>query len=345
VDNFFLCRKEEFLMETRLRTWFWTAAAATGLTLLALPVLVVAKQASLGRVAVVNESAITQEDFERELGLVQRRFARMGRPLSDSQLLMLKKRVLESLINRELLYQESQDEGIKIEDHAINEELKAVKSRFSNEEEFKAVLISLNLSEAGMKAQIERDLAIKQLVDNQFVQKVKVSGKETKAFYESHPESFKRPEEVRASHILIKVDPEADESQKAAALNMIGRIQNKVKKGEDFAALAKEFSQGPSGSKGGDVGFIGRGQTVKPFEEAAFALKPGEVSNIVQTKFGYHLIKVTEQKPATTIGYEDVKDKLKEYLKEQKVQQQLDLLIEELKGRAKVERYLGETSN
>jgi peptidyl-prolyl cis-trans isomerase C len=123
---------------------------------------------------------------------------------------------------------------------------------------------------------------------------------------------------VRASHILIKADPQADESQKAAARKKIKEIQNKLSKGEDFTALAREYSEGPSGTKGGDLGYFSRGQMVKPFEDAAFTSAPGQVSDIVETRLGYHLIKVTEKKPETIVAYADIKDQLQEYLKQKK---------------------------
>jgi peptidyl-prolyl cis-trans isomerase C len=98
-------------------------------------------------------------------------------------------------------------------------------------------------------------MAIDQFIASHFAEKVMVSDKEARAYYESHQESFKQPEQVQASHILIKVDPQADESQRAEARKKIEEIKQKLGKGGDFAALAKEFSQCPSSSKGGDLGY------------------------------------------------------------------------------------------
>jgi peptidyl-prolyl cis-trans isomerase C len=183
-------------------------------------------------------------------------------------------------------------------------------------------------------------LAIQQFIDAHIAQKATVSDQEIKTFYESRPALFKQPEQVRASHILIKVEPQADESHKTAARKKIQKIQQRLQKGEDLAALAQEFSQCPSSAKGGDLGYFRRGQMVKPFEEAAFALKPGEVSDVVETKFGYHLIKVIEKKSETTIAFEDIKDRLEQYLKQEKVQKEVSLYAQKLKEKAKVERFL-----
>jgi peptidyl-prolyl cis-trans isomerase C len=112
------------------------------------------------------------------------------------------------------------------------------------------------------------------------------------------------PEQVHARHILVKVDPKADATQKAAARKKIEDIQKQLKNGEDFSELAKKASDCPSNAKGGDVGYFGRGQMVKPFEDAAFSLKPGEVSGIVETEFGLHLIKVMDKKPEKIMDYQ-----------------------------------------
>lgn len=330
-------------MQIKHGRWFLALVTTINLAWIALPALAAEKQASEGKVAVVNGSVITQKDFDREMGRVLQRLASTGRSLDDSQLRAIKKEVLEGLIHGELLYQESQRKGIKVEEVAINEQLETLKKRFPSEDEFKTALNKMNLSEANIRSQIKRGLTIEQFVTGQFAEKVTVSDKELRAYYDSHPDSFKQPEQVRASHILIKVDPQADESQRAEARKKIAEIQQKLQKGEDFATLAKESSQGPSSAKGGDLGYFRRGQMVKPFEEAAFALKPGEVSDLVETRFGYHLIKVIDKKPETTIPYEDIKEKVGQYLKNKKVHEEVGLYVKKLKEDAKVERFLTET--
>jgi len=331
------------LIQKRPKKWFWAILVAMTIAWAAPPMSTLSQAAS-SKIATVNGTAITQADFDREVQLAQRRFASSGRSPEDSELLALKKEILENLINRELLYQECQNKGIKVEKTTINEQYELLKKRFPHETDFKDALSRLNLSEAEMKSQIERDLAIQQLITEKFVQKVTITDKETKAYYDSHPQAFRRPEQVRVSHILISVDQTADQAQKAAARKKIEDIQKKLNKGEDFEALAREFSQCPSGSRGGDLGYLGRRQLVKPLEEVAFALPPGQVSDIVESPFGYHLIKVIEKRPETLRGYEEIKVKLQEYLKQQLVGKQVDLYIEELKGKANVERFLAETT-
>lgn len=327
-------------MHRKRGKWLWPLA--TALALIALPSFAGEKDPSESKVAAVSGSVITQDDFNKEMARVQQVLAKSGRSFDDSQLLEIKKEVLESLIKRELLYQESQNKGVKVEEAALNEQIESMRKRFSTEAELKSALSRMNLTEADVKSEIERLMAIQKFIDEQIFKKVTVSEEESRAYYESHPDLFKKPEQVLASHILIKVDPKAEESKKTEARKTLETIMERLKKGEDFAELAKEFSQDPSSSKGGDLGYFGQGQMVKPFEEAAFALKTGEVSGVVETKFGYHLIKVFDKKDETTMAYEEIKDRLQEHLKQEKVKEQLNQYVEELKGKAKIERFQGE---
>ncbi len=310
-----------------------------GLTFIVWPAMALEKQSSGEKVAVVNGTVITREDFDREMGRVRQQLARSGRPLTRAQLSGVENSVLENLITNELLYQETERKGIKVGEQAVNEQLNKIKKRFPNEEAYKSTRGKMNLSEADIKTQIEKGLSIQQLVKQEFSQKINISDKDTRAYYEGNQDMFKRPEEIRASHILIKVDSKSDESQKTDSYKKISEIQVKVQ-GGDFAALAKEFSQGPSNVKGGDLGFFKRGQMVKPFEKAAFALDPGEVSGIVETRFGYHLIKVFEKNPEAISEYGAVKDRLKQSLEQQEVQKRMEVYVEGLKTKGKVERFL-----
>ena len=138
----------------------------------------------------------------------------------------------------------------------------------------------------------------------------------------------------------MKVDAKATDTQKAEARKKIKEVQQKVQKGEDFATLAKTYSEGPSGPRGGDLGYFGRGQMVKPFEAAAFSLKPNETSDIVETNFGYHLIKVVDKKPAKKMTYAEVKDRLNDRLKKQKMDSEAVAYIKSLREGAKIEKFL-----
>ena len=141
----------------------------------------------------------------------------------------MKKDILEGLIERELLFQESQKSGIKIQDQAVDDQLAAIKKRFPSEAEYNNALSKMNLTEAEVKAQIARGLAIRELIDQQITSKVEITDEESKAFYDGNLQLFKQPEQVKASHILIKVDAAATDAQKTEARKKIDAVQQKLR--------------------------------------------------------------------------------------------------------------------
>ena len=298
------------------------------------------KKAPEDKVAVVNGVTISKETYDRELDFFVRRASPGGKQIPDGQMAQIKSEVLESLIDRELLFQESKKKGIQVKSEAVSDQLQKIKQRYPNQEEFKRLLDDMGLTESDVQKQIERGMAIQELIDKEVTEKIKVSDEETKSFYDKNPQLFEQPEQVKASHILIKVKTDAPDAQKAEARKKIEAVQQKVQKGEDFATLAKTYSEGPSGPRGGDLGYFKRGQMVKPFEEAAFSLKPNETSEIVETRFGYHLIKVNDKKPAKKMTYAEVKDRLNEHLKRKKTDSETNAYLETLRKDAKIEKFL-----
>lgn len=297
-----------------------------------------------GSAAVVNGTTITWQEVDKELDSARNRMAAQGRMLTEAQLPEIQENILDGMITRELLFQESAKEGIRIAPETVEAQLGQIKTQFPDEATYQARLKEMAVTEADISQQILRGLTIEELIDVKIGQKIVVSEAEGKRYYEENPNFFQQPEQVHARHILIKVAPDADDPAKAEARKNIEAVEKKVKAGEDFEALAIAHSQGPSAPKGGDLGFFGRGQMVAPFEEAAFALEPGKVSGVVETEFGYHLIQSVEKKPAETISYEKAKDQIAEYLKQEKMQGEVEGYVEELKKTAKIERYPSKSS-
>ena len=315
--------------------------AFIGICLLAVPAWSADKAASSDKeAATVNGKPILKSQYDHELSVFQKRAEQQGRPLSDADLATVKKQLLENLIEAEMLYQQSQKEGVKVEDQSINEQIEKIKKRFPDEAAYKKALEGMEMSEKEIRSQIQRGLAINQLLDTNVRQKITVTAEESNNFYKSNPNLFKQPEQVKASHILIKVAPDAEEAQKKQARKKIEDVQKKVRQGEDFGSLAKANSEGPTAQRSGDLGYFSRGQMVKPFEDAAFALKVGEVSEIVETQFGYHLIKVTDKKPARTIPYKEIQPMLDQHLKNEKEKTEIKGYIENLKKSATIKIFI-----
>ncbi|MFA4919654.1 MAG: peptidylprolyl isomerase [Thermodesulfovibrionales bacterium] len=181
----------------------------------------------------------------------------------------------------------------------------------------------------------ENDFLAIEFVKQKTSKDISVTDKDIETYYKTHPDEFKVKEQVLASHILIKVDTTASEEDKKKAMAKAEDLLKRVKAGEDFAKLATEFSDDPSGkAKGGDLGYFSRGRMVKEFEDAAFALKPGEISDIVTTKYGYHIIKVTDKKgeeilPLESIMKERVRKKLHEDFRQAKIKEFIDKAIKD----------------
>ncbi len=149
-----------------------------------------------------------------------------------------------------------------------------------------------------------------------YLDKVTVAEEEISDFYELNPEQFREPEQVKARHILIRVSPDASESEDAKAKEEALAISKEARDGKDFAALARKHSQGPTASKGGDLGYFTRGQMLKPFEKLAFSLKKGEIGGPVKTQFGWHIIKVEDRKEAVFKTLPEVRDQIETSIKE-----------------------------
>ncbi len=289
------------------------------------------------RLASVNGKEITQADMDKEMNRFEGQMGLSGQPPDPAQREVIKKKVLDNLIQRELLLQESTRLGVKVKDEEVNEQMTQLKDRFSSEEDFSNALKRLKMTEGELKEEFTRRLMVKKMIDEVIASKIQITAQETRDFYDNNPNYFKAPERVRASHILVKVDPKATEAEKSAAHKKLEEIQKRALKGEDFATLAKESSDCPSASKGGDLDYFQRGQMVAPFEEAAFSLKTGEMSGIIETQFGYHLIKVVDKKESGVMVFDEIKVNIESHLRQQKVNEQYASYIEALKSKAKVE--------
>jgi peptidyl-prolyl cis-trans isomerase C len=304
------------------------------------------KTSTAGKAAIVNGVVIQEEEVNRGLLYHQQRLlATTGQVIRPDMMMEARKMVLENLIDRELLYQQSRKKGVVIDDAQVNEQLDRLKKQYPNEQAFKDSMAEDHLSEDTVKSRIKMNLAVQKFVEKEFGGKVDVSEGEAKAFYDGNPEYFTEPEAIRVSQILIKVDPKSEPAKKEEARKKLEDIQKRVQKGEDFAILAKDFSQDASAAQGGDLGIIPRGRMPKALDDAAFSLKPGEVSNAVETELGFHLIKVHEKKPEKVVPFKEVEEKIRQHLANQKLKQRVDEYLNEVKKTAKIERISTKGAN
>jgi peptidyl-prolyl cis-trans isomerase C len=288
-------------------------------------------------VALVNGKPISRAVLDRKVNEALMKLETEGQNPDKK---MLEKNVLEGLINNELIYQESMRAGYKTADKMIETQYSAIKGQFGTEQQFLNTLEQRGYTEESLREELGRIIAIDNYIGGEVAPQVSVPEEEMLRYYEENIKIFFEPETLRASHILAGVEDPTDEGQKKAALRKIKEVEKKLKKREEFEALAKEYSDCPSSAAGGDLGYFQKGRMVAEFENAAFALEEGETSGIVETKFGYHIIKLVERKPERTVPFEEVKGDIEQWLGEQKIFEELKVLVDRLKKGAKIERYL-----
>jgi foldase protein PrsA len=234
---------------------------------------------------------------------------------------------LDGIISETLVDQEASKKGIKITQEDIDKEMAFFKKNYGSEEEFKAALAQNGLTEEDFKDQMNMQVKLRKLLEPE----VKVTDEDVKKYFEENKASFDTPEEVKASHILVATKEEAEE------------ILKQLKNGADFATLAKEKSTDPgSKAKGGDLGYFGRNMMYKEFEDAAFKLKEGELSGVVKTQAGYHIIKKTGYKAAHTATLDEKKAEIKDRLIYQEIMQKAPTWLSEVKAKAKITNTLEE---
>ncbi len=269
--------------------------------------------------AEVNGESISKAEYEKFLNFTYANVEmRYGKEMLDQEFSpgktgrdMIKEQLQKELPNKKVLLQFAEEKKVKVEDKAVDEELKKIKENFKDDE-FKKFLETAKIDEKGFKEILKEDMTVDAL-RKKLMEENAVKEEDIKKYYEEHKAEL---ETVRAKHILFETEEEARE------------VSDKIKAGEkfeDFVELSKD-----EGSKqgGGSVGeFPKEGMMVKEFSEAAFALEPGEVSEPVKSEFGYHIIELEEK----NIGYDKVKEKIKERLETEKVTEILDKKVEDAK--------------
>lgn len=314
----------------------------------------------------VNDTKITQGQFDKlfDKETSGGMFKALGVDVKSDKnafiYLMIKERVVNELIVKTLLDEEIAKRGIKITDKDVDEAVKEIIDKLGSKEQLADVLKQNGISNTQFKHDLKEEVRMKKLA--QELGSTKVSDAEAKKFYNDNPDKFNYPDKVRASHILISVNPEeikeiikSDSNNKNLSDNDVkAKVDAEIKAKEEkankllaeakkdltlFAKLAKENSDDTASAvKGGDLGFFAAKEMVPEFSKAAFSMKPNTISDKpVRTQYGYHIIMVTDRAAAGKTPYEKVQNDIKAYLENQKQIQMLDDLTESLKKNAKIE--------
>ena len=267
----------------------------------------------------VNGKKLSSEEYKRTCVTYQMQTGKTD--LTSDE----KTAIANQLVNAHLLLIAGQESDVEVTKDELEENYANFKAQYSSEEEFKSALERVNDTEESIKVKLKENILLHKYLSEKFYSKVEVSDDEAESFYKENEEHFITPDQVQASHILVKEENEADE------------VKTKLDSGENFEDIAKEVSKCPSSAKGGDLGFFGKGQMVKEFEDAAFSLNPGEITGPVKTKFGYHMIKLIDKKKSAKQSFESVKDNIKAYIGKGIADQMITEKINELRETAEID--------
>ena len=288
----------------------------------------------------IKESAVTNL-----IGPQLERIAQQGSKLPPSVAEQYKKQLreqaLEQLIRRQLLDEKIKEANITITDEQVMNQINQIASAQNMTlEDFKNTMEQYNRNFDQVKEDVRKALSRNKFMEAQWAGQIDATEEEAKKYYDENKKRFDVPEQVRVSHILIQfqlADPNADPNDvKAKAKVKAQDLLQQIKNGADFAELAKTHSDCPSAPKGGDLGFFPRGETTPQFEKVAFGLEIGQISDIVETEYGYHIIKAMDHKDASVVSFEQAKDDIIKELTEKKQLEFAETYISSLKAQAKI---------
>jgi len=287
-----------------------------------------------------NEIVLTVNDqpvYSWEIGLlipqIQQEMARQGmQPERDTVIQASMQRVVDS----KLLAQEARRREMQPNDQRVKATMAQIEQQAGGREKLGEALGQLGMTYALLEASVIESDLVQVFIETTIDPQVAVTAEDVETYYKENPQMFQQPEQVHARHILMKSGAEATSEAKATALAKAAAARKRAVAGEDFAALATELSEGPSAPQGGDLGFFGRQQMVAPFADAAFALEVGQVSEVVETQFGYHIIKVEEKKPASTMTLDEVREPLEQMLRQNQGGQATTRILDQLAEKATI---------
>ena len=237
----------------------------------------------------------------------------------------------ENVIERFLLRQAALRDIKEVDKAAVDEQYSQIVEQAGGEEEL-VKRLGIKPEEVGrVKADIEADMKVQRMIENVTAKAPEPGEKEIRKVFESDPERFTIPEMVRASHIVKHVDPDMDAED---ARKELEDVLEEIRGGGDFAELAGKYSSCPE--NGGDLGYFPRGQMVQEFEDVVFSMEPGQVSDVFQTQFGYHIAKVTEKRPAIPCKLEDVREVIVKELTQEAQQKEIEKFVDAEKEKATI---------
>jgi peptidyl-prolyl cis-trans isomerase SurA len=291
-------------------------------------------------VAIVNGEIITLSELERYHSKLRGKSEATGNPWEkETKVFDSRREILDRLIEETLIDQQCKRWAIRVSERDIDMAIEDVKrlNAIVTDEQLKRALMADGLSWEDFRQQLKEQIKKAKLVSRVVRPEFSVDDEDLKRFYIEHIERFKEPDQIRASHILIVIPQDADDMLVEALRHKGKMILERLHCGEDFGEIARLYSDDASAKNGGDLGFFKRGELLPEFERSSFKLQRGELSGLIRTKIGFHIIKVTEKKEGSVIPYEEVMEKVKNQYIEEESQRLYKAWLQELKGESFIE--------
>lgn len=256
--------------------------------------------------------------------------------ISRERIAEIQAEALATLIERAYKVNAAQADKLVVDEKALDAKLDGYRQKFKSKKEFKKALG--DEGEKGFRESLKREMLAEAAEKRAIDERIKIGDAEIRAYYDQNKATYMRPKQFKASHILIKVDPASNKQEREAIDKKVADLAARAKAGEDFYNLAYYNSEDRSKYVGGDIGYFHEGQTVREFEAAIQKMKPGEVSEPVQTMYGYHIIKLTEVNPARQLEFEEVAAKIRQNLEKKQRDKLYAEWLERLKAQYPVQR-------
>ena len=282
---------------------------------------------------VVNGEPISTWELKLLVPQIRAEMASQGLDTKGSDVV---RTTMQRAIDSRLLAQEARSRGLQPNQQRVDQKMNSLAEAAGGRAALEANLVKSGLTYDQLRSTaVEADL-VRSLVETEIAAGIEVTDADVVAFYSANPELFTGPEKIHARHILLLVDADADAEQREAVRRRAQAARERALAGEDFAALAVELSEGPNASKGGDLGFTARGQMVEAFDEAVWQLEPGEISDVVESHIGFHVIKVEEIIPGSVVPLDDARPLVTDLLRQKRTAEALTAFVAELRAEADI---------
>jgi len=289
-------------------------------------------------VAKVNDTVLSEVDLEQALNEIMPAGVFHG-GFSSKTRDKYRPQAFEKMIEKELFYQEAVRKGLKADEDVIKEQRDKTIKRFGSQKKFEEALQKAGLTDDQYQEKLRKKELVERFITVEISDKAKPTDEEIKDYYQRNQKKFMRPEARKLMHILIHVEPEASAEERKSKKALAQEVIDRINAGEEMSDVAWKYSTGPYRVKGGDMGLVHRGRLYPALEKEVFQLEPGKLSGIIETIYGYHIVRVEEVKPAEQLDLKDVYDNIKKDLTEGNEKQIREDLVTNLRSQARIEKY------